>query len=123
MVWKVSALIVLASLAVVVSASGAPSAPASSSATTAVAVAAGKPSEFRFTLSKKKVTRGTVVFRVTNRGTIRHDFKITTKTTRLVAPGQSTTLRIAFKKAGKYRYLCTVPSHAAAGMKGVLVVT
>jgi uncharacterized cupredoxin-like copper-binding protein len=120
MVWKVSALIVLASLAVVVSAS---SAPASTSATTALAVTAGKPSEFRFTLSKKKVTRGTVVFRVTNRGTIRHDFKITTKTTRLVAPGQSTTLRIAFKKAGKYRYLCTVPSHAAAGMKGVLVVT
>jgi uncharacterized cupredoxin-like copper-binding protein len=31
-------------------------------------------------------------------------------------------LRVVFRKAGRYRYLCTVPGHAAAGLKGVLRV-
>jgi uncharacterized cupredoxin-like copper-binding protein len=30
---------------------------------------------------------------------------------------------VKFAKAGKYEYLCTVPSHAQNGMKGVLTVT
>jgi uncharacterized cupredoxin-like copper-binding protein len=29
---------------------------------------------------------------------------------------------VTFSKAGTYPYLCTVPGHAAAGMKGVLRV-
>ena len=29
---------------------------------------------------------------------------------------------VTFKKKGKYPYLCTVPGHAAAGMKGVFTV-
>jgi uncharacterized cupredoxin-like copper-binding protein len=90
---------------------------------TTVTVTPGKPSEFRFTLSKKSVPHGTVTFKVTNKGTIPHDFKIAGKTTKLLTPGQSATLKITFKKAGKYPYLCTVTGHAAAGMKGNLKVT
>lgn len=98
------------------------SALASSSATT-VSVTAGKPSELRFTLSKKTVPKGSVTFRVTNRGTLSHDFKIAGKKTKLLARGKSTTLTASFPKAGRYRFLCTVPGHAAGGMKGVLTVT
>jgi uncharacterized cupredoxin-like copper-binding protein len=87
-----------------------------------VSVIAGKPSEFRFTLSKKTVPKGSVTFRVTNRGTVSHDFKIARKKTKLIAKGKSATLTASFPKAGRYRFLCTVPGHAAGGMKGVLTV-
>jgi uncharacterized cupredoxin-like copper-binding protein len=88
-----------------------------------VTVTPGKPSEFRFTLSKKSVPHGAVTFKVTNKGSIPHDFKIGGKRTKLLSPGRSATLKITFKKAGKYPYLCTVTGHAAAGMKGNLKVT
>jgi uncharacterized cupredoxin-like copper-binding protein len=89
---------------------------------TAVNVTAGKPAELRFTLSKKLAAKGVVTFRVTNRGSSEHDFKIAGKVTKRLKPGQTATLRVAFAKAGKFPYLCTLPGHAAAGMKGVFVV-
>lgn len=88
---------------------------------TAVNVTAGKPTEFRFTLSKKSVAKGVVTFRIANRGKLEHDFKIAGKTSKELRPGTSTTLRVTLKK-GKSRYLCTVPGHAAAGMRGTLTV-
>ena len=112
------ALTALASLALAVAAFGAPAA----SKATVVGVTAGKPSEFKFILSKKSVAKGVVTFKVANQGAIAHDFKIAGKKTALVQAGKATTLKITFKKAGKYPYLCTLPSHAAAGMKGVLTV-
>jgi uncharacterized cupredoxin-like copper-binding protein len=79
--------------------------------------------EFKFTLSKKSVKHGTVVFDVVNKGKLSHDFKIDGKKTPLIKPGKSATLTVTFAKAGSYPYLCTVPGHAAAGMKGTLKVT
>jgi uncharacterized cupredoxin-like copper-binding protein len=76
--------------------------------------------EFKFKLSRKTVPAGLVVFHVVNRGRIKHDFKINGKRTPLIKPGRSATLRVVFSKKGRYGYLCTVPGHAAAGMKGVL---
>jgi uncharacterized cupredoxin-like copper-binding protein len=80
-------------------------------------------SEFKFVLSKKTARRGIVVFRVTNVGTIKHDFSIKARKTRLLSHGQSATLRVTFLRKGHYRYKCTVPGHAAAGMKGVFTIT
>ena len=77
--------------------------------------------EFKFKLSRKTVPVGTVVFRVVNKGKIPHDFKINGKKTSLVKPGKSAKLTVTFK-AGKFKYLCTVPGHAALGMKGTLTV-
>jgi uncharacterized cupredoxin-like copper-binding protein len=37
-------------------------------------------------------------------------------------PGTTAKLVVTFKKKGKYPYLCTVPGHAAAGMKGTFTV-
>ena len=116
---KGSALVVLAAL---VALAAAVSAFGGSSATTTDAVTAGKPSEIRFTLAKRTVLKGTVFFKVTNRGMIRHDFKIAGKKTPVLATGKTATLKVIFTKAGRYAYLCTLPGHAAGGMKGVLVV-
>jgi uncharacterized cupredoxin-like copper-binding protein len=102
---------------------------------TAVTVTAGKPSEFGFRLSTKTVKHGSVTFKVENGGQIPHDFKIcaspkgglanacTGMVTKLLSPGASETMPYTFKTKGTYEYLCTVPGHAAAGMKGDLKVT
>ncbi len=55
-------------------------------------------------------------------GHVVHDFKINGKVTPLLQPGKSAKLTVKFAKAGTYPYLCTVPGHAAAGMKGVFTV-
>jgi uncharacterized cupredoxin-like copper-binding protein len=124
------AVAVLAALALAL-----PAVSSASTKSTSVTVTAGKPSEFRFTLSKKTVPHGAVVFHVKNSGNIPHDFKIcasskgglkntcTGKTTKLLSHGQSATLTYTFKTKGTYEYLCTVAGHAAAGMKGDLKVT
>jgi uncharacterized cupredoxin-like copper-binding protein len=88
-------------------------------AVTKVAVSA---TEFRFKLSKTRVPTGVVAFVVTNRGKIVHDFFIAGKRTKRLAPGKSQTIRVTFKKSGRFLYVCTVPGHAAAGMKGTLAV-
>ena len=116
---KVVFLAALVALAAAVSAFGGS---AQQTATTTVAVTAGKPAEFKFTLSKKTIPKGTGVFKVANKGTASHDFKIAGKKTSTITAGKGSTLRVIFNKAGKYPYLCTLPGHAAAGMKGVLVV-
>ena len=112
-----------------------PAAAGAAGSATTVKVTAGKPSEFRFVLSKKTLPTGTVTFKMTNSGSIPHDIKICAsskggqanscagKDSKLISSGQSTTLTYTFKKKGTYEYLCTVPGHAAAGMKGDLKVT
>jgi len=78
--------------------------------------------EFKFTLSKAKVPHGTVTFKLVNKGSVAHDFKIAGKKSKLIQPGKSGKLVVTLKK-GKLPYICTVPGHAAAGMKGKLTVT
>ena len=78
--------------------------------------------DFKFALSKVAVPKGTAVFTVTNKGHVIHDFKIAGKKTPVYASGKGGFLRVAFTKTGRYKYICTVPGHAAAGMWGVLRV-
>ncbi len=78
--------------------------------------------EFKFRLSKRSAPTGTVIFTVTNKGKISHNFKIAGKKTPLLAPGHSATLRVRFSKKGRYPYRSTVFGQAAAGMKGVFSV-
>jgi uncharacterized cupredoxin-like copper-binding protein len=115
-------VVALASLALAapLAATGADTTAAAARATT-LKVTAGKPTEFHFTLSKKAAAKGVVTFKVTNRGKLEHDFKIGGKRTKLLAPGKTATLKVKLKK-GKFKFLCTVPGHAAAGMRGTLTV-
>ena len=79
--------------------------------------------EWSFKLSKKTVPVGTtVVFKVTNKGKIGHDFRIAGKKVKLLNPGKSATLTVKFGKKGKFTYDCTVTGHARLGMKGVFGV-
>jgi uncharacterized cupredoxin-like copper-binding protein len=104
----------------VTSAAGNPQSAQSAALLEKVSVAA---SEFKFVLSKKTAHRGVVVFKVKNVGKIKHDFEIKGRKTRMLSPGQSETLRVTFLRKGSYPYKCTVPGHAAAGMKGVFKIT
>jgi len=75
--------------------------------------------DLKFKLSAKTAKAGAATFKVTNRGKVAHDFKIAGKKTPLLQPGKSATLKVRLKK-GNNAYLCTVPGHAAAGMKGIV---
>lgn len=82
-----------------------------------------KGGEFFFTLSAKSIAKpGKVTFVFRNVGHVPHDFKIHGKKTPLIGPGKTARLVVAFTKKNKYPYQCTVPGHAAAGMKGVFTV-
>ncbi len=94
---------------------------ARSPATTKVTVTA---TDYRFRLSVKTVHLGTVVFTVVNKGEVPHNFKMQrlNAVTRLLQAGERGTLRVRFKKPGRYYYLCTVDNHVLFGMAGYLRV-
>jgi plastocyanin len=73
--------------------------------------------EFAFTLSPSSAKAGSVTFKFTNKGRLKHDFKIAGKQTKILSKGKSQSITVKLKK-GSYSYLCTVKGHAAAGMKG-----
>jgi cytochrome c6 len=117
---------VVAGLAVAGVAAGAVLSPSGGAASASVAAKSTKvtvtATEFKFKLSKTKLPIGTVIFTVVNKGQVAHDFKIAGKKTPKIAPGKSTKLTVKFKKSGKFAYICTLPGHASAGMKGKLAV-
>jgi uncharacterized cupredoxin-like copper-binding protein len=115
-----------------------PGALAGSRATTLlsnISVTAGKPSEFRFIVSPSTAKRGLIVFKITNKGALPHTFQLCSKSSSSLAntcrgrssgsinPGKTGTLRVTVLLKGTYEYLCTLPGHAAAGMKGLLKVS
>jgi manganese oxidase len=63
----------------------------------------------------------------TNEGTVQHDIAIEGHEgefkTALLSGGQSATLDLRGLPAGTYTVYCTVPGHAAAGMKATLVIS
>jgi uncharacterized cupredoxin-like copper-binding protein len=78
--------------------------------------------EFKFTLSKRTVPHGTVTFKLVNKGALPHDFKVAGKKSKLIGGGKSGLFKVTLSRGSK-PYMCTVPGHAAAGMKGTLKVT
>jgi plastocyanin len=101
---------------------GASSVLASGSQTQVTTVRVSALDTLKFTLTTKRAKAGTVKFIVTNKGALKHDFWIAGKKTRLLGKNQSQTITATIKK-GNNPYKCTVPGHAAAGMKGVFVGT
>lgn len=77
--------------------------------------------DFKYKLTKTSVPKGSVVtFKVVNRGNTAHDFDFATLKgkTPYLAKGKTATFKLAFNKAGKYRFVCTVPRHVQFGMAG-----
>lgn len=101
-------------------ASGAASRPTGhSTVTTYVTVVA---TDSKFTLSRRAAPKGTVIFTVTNRGKVSHDFKIAGKRTPLLLPRRSARLVVTFSKKGRFLYRSTISGQALHGMKGVFTV-
>jgi glucose/arabinose dehydrogenase len=78
--------------------------------------------DFSYALSRTSVPAGRVRFTVVNRGAVAHDFAIGPHKTRLLRPGQSAVLVVDLPRVGRYVFRCTVPGHAALGMRGTLTV-
>jgi uncharacterized cupredoxin-like copper-binding protein len=93
--------------------------PSARVAKTSVSVTA---KEFKFALRPTSARHGSVTFRITNAGKINHDFKIAGRKTAQIKPGKSATLTVSLRK-GTYSYICTIPGHAASGMKGTFRVS
>lgn len=97
-----------------------PQAAKAANATTKITVVG---TEFKFAFSKRSIPApGTVIFTFINKGKISHNFKIGGKVTPNLLPGKSAKLTVKFTKKGHYAYVCTIPGHAGAGMKGTFSV-
>jgi hypothetical protein len=77
----------------------------------------------RYVLSTKTARRGVVIFKVTNPALERHNFSIKGRTTPLLTTGQSATLRVTFRRKGRYPYKDTFDHHAQFGCRGVFTIT
>jgi uncharacterized cupredoxin-like copper-binding protein len=97
-------------------------APFAGARTTVTTVHVQARDTLKFVLDKKKAPHGKTTFKVKNVGRLKHDFWIAGKKTKLLGHNQTATLTVTLKK-GKHSYKCTVPGHAAAGMKGVFTST
>jgi uncharacterized cupredoxin-like copper-binding protein len=103
---------------------------------TVVAVTAGRPTEYSFTLSRaSRLPLGAVIFKVANRGSVAHQFTVCATpvatarlsscrgpATKMIRPGGSARLTVSFTRRGTYEYLSGVPGQAARGMKGLIGV-
>ena len=77
--------------------------------------------DFRFRNMPARVPAGRHTFILVNRGDATHDIRLAGKKTRLLNKGQRASIVVRLRKGRKYAYVCTVPGHAALGMKGRLV--
>ncbi len=98
-------------------------------ATLLVPLASGAPAakytvtaiDFKFRNMPKTASPGTHNFTLVNKGGQAHDLKLAGKKTKILKTGQRASITVALKPGTTYAFLCTVPGHAALGMKGKVV--
>lgn len=73
-------------------------------------------------VSKRTAPTGTVVFRVVNKGKLKHGFRAGSRAIKLLRPGQRAKLVAQFPKAGVVSLKCTFRGHARKGMIGKLKI-
>jgi uncharacterized cupredoxin-like copper-binding protein len=80
--------------------------------------------EFKMTPEMATVPPGDVTIRVTNNGTVVHNFSVPDRSvhTRDLQPGESQTITVKNVTVGDLELMCTIPAHADSGMKGMLMV-
>ena len=76
-----------------------------------------------FHVNPKRVPRGVVIFKITNKAMFPHDFSINGHTSKVLKTGESTTLRVTFLKPGHYVYKDTLHGHVQWGDIGGFYVT
>jgi mono/diheme cytochrome c family protein len=75
-----------------------------------------------FRLSAKNAPVGSVTFVIKNTGKAKHDFKVGTKKSIVLAPGKTAKLTVVFTKAGPVAYTSTVTGDAKKGLKGTFTL-
>src|SRR5258707_10181868 len=97
---------------------------AAATASTTLRISAS-PTALKYSTSHLTAHPGLVTIYMTNRSPLRHDIEIKGHGVlvkgKIVGKGGVSKVSVRLK-AGTYTFLCTVDSHAAAGMKGTLVV-
>lgn len=97
---------------------------ASSGATLKISVPEGMAMKYSTTSLKAKAGRVTIVMK--NLSILPHDVAIkgngVNAKGKLVGKGGTSTVTATLRR-GRYVFYCTVPGHAAAGMKGTLIVS
>jgi len=81
--------------------------------------------EFEFEPSKVTVDAGeTVTIKFKNKGVMSHNitFKNIDAKTKTIQSGNTTTIEVTIDEPGTYDFVCSVPGHSQAGMRGQLVV-
>jgi plastocyanin len=86
------------------------------------AITVGASDNFRFDVGEIKATPGPLTVTLVNHGAVEHTFAIQHTSLLLKANGGSSATGTVTLAAGTYTFECTVPGHAAAGMKGTIVV-
>jgi plastocyanin len=79
--------------------------------------------DIHFDVGEIKAAPGPLKVTLVNHGAIEHDFKINGTDMHLKANGGKTTSGTVTLAKGTYDFECTVPGHAAQGMKGTVVVS
>jgi uncharacterized cupredoxin-like copper-binding protein len=82
--------------------------------------------EYGFTLAPTAVPSGNVTFVITNTGTVMHNFDIEGVSGGdgpFINPGASASITVNLQAGKAYEYVCDVPGHADAGMKGSFIPT
>lgn len=93
----------------------------------AAAPIAVSASEYRFEPASLTAPAGEVTFRITNTGTVEHEFEIfegdqVVDEIEGLVPGLTRDLTVTLE-AGDYTYVCKLAGHEEQGMKGTLTVT
>jgi plastocyanin len=91
-----------------------------------VRISADPTGQLKFNTTKLSAKAGSDTFAFTNEAPLAHDFTIESSSGQKLAAtpifSGGTKSVTATLKPGTYTFLCTVPGHAAAGMKGTLTV-
>jgi len=81
--------------------------------------------EFSFSPSSIEVKTGQELqITLSNHGALAHNitFKSQDIATKTIQTDDKTTTTVSFSKPGRYEFICSVPGHANAGMKGKVIV-
>lgn len=119
---RIGRILGAASLAAAAAGFTAGTAPANSEAESRVTLVA---KNFAFEPSKLTVEAGeTLRIKFKNKGSLSHNltFEELDAGTESIQTGNTRILKIQVDEPGTYEFVCTVPGHAQAGMKGKLVV-
>ncbi|MGJ3243402.1 MAG: cupredoxin domain-containing protein [Opitutales bacterium] len=84
-----------------------------------------KGTEFSFSPDKVEIKPGeTVQIRFVNAGRVAHNLNLVKlgKKTETIQAGKKDSFIFSIDEPGKYQFVCKVPGHKQAGMKGTLVV-